>query len=613
MNDADEIDKIKSAFADVVRALGGDKELNIVYGVNQIEISNKQAKMPNPLAREDFKNLRGIGDKLGIEYAYHDPILFLENAPNDAKSLEIFTALEQARQHVLADKKFEGVGANIAEFYQKEFASSPEGVLKPETFNAPPAGVLRAMLYEIASGRPSGAIYKPHIDYWRSTVAPILQKYFGNIDFANQQEFSKIVQNFLENLNQINDASSHDEDSDRDEDSETPPEQNNQSDDERGTQNNPDGENNEGENPPEHDTKRDDDSDIFRRLSKTDGDLDKLQTLNPFDLIDKDKQDELAEMLSGYRVFCRDFDQIKTAKEIADSPEETHYLRELLDKSLLSFRGLSNKLAHRLERKLRAQQNRHWNFNLDEGILDTSRLTRIITNPGTSLSFKQESEIDFRDTLVSLLIDNSGSMRGRPISIAAMSADILAQVMDRCGVKTEICGFTTATWKGGKSREKWIAEARPLSPGRLNDLLYIIYKHADQSYRNARSGLGMMLKEGLLKENIDGEALQWAAERLLRRPEQRKILMVISDGAPVDDATLSANKNYYLERHLRSVIESIEKRNAIELTAIGIGHDVTRYYRRAVTINNAEALAETMLAELSNLFDEKVIRGKRGK
>ncbi|MBE9558907.1 MAG: cobaltochelatase subunit CobT, partial [Proteobacteria bacterium] len=270
------------------------------------------------------------------------------------------------------------------------------------------------------------------------------------------------------------------------------------------------------------------------------------------------------------------------------------------------------KLANRLQRRLLAKQTRSWDFNLEEGMLDTARLDRIITNPLTPLSFKQENDTDFRDTVVSLLLDNSGSMRGRPIAIAAMSADILARTLERCGVKVEILGFTTRAWKGGQAREQWIADGKPGNPGRLNDLRHIIYKTADAPLRRARKNLGLMLREGLLKENIDGEALMWAHNRLIARTEQRRILMVISDGAPVDDSTLSVNSGNYLERHLRDVIDYIETRSPVELVAIGIGHDVTRYYHRAVTIMDVEQLGGTMMEKLTELFDEDVVARRAG-
>ncbi len=594
------IDQAKSAFANVIRALGGDRKLDVVYGESHYEISGNQAKMPNIDKPEQTKQLRGLGDRLGIERATHNPILFLRQCPQEDKNCKIFTALEQGRQHILADRQFVGVGKNILEYYANEFKDSSFAMIPPEKFASPPPEIIRAMFYEINTDNELPKIFANHSAKWQATFGAMLQAYFSATDLNNQEEFGKQISQFL---NILGDAQSQ---YPQDNQEEIPPEQNQQ---DSGGESDDDNE----EKDPENDTQTDQNSDLFRRISQSSDDLDNIQTINPHDLLDQQKREELASMLSGYRVFTNEFDIIQTAREIVDSAEEMKNLREVLDQSLSAFRDLSPKLTHRLERKLRAQQNRHWNFNLEEGLLDTSRLTRIITNPKTSLSYKQESEIDFRDTMITLLIDNSGSMRGRPINIAAMSADILARVMDRCGVKTEICGFTTVSWKGGKSREQWQAQGRIKNPGRLNDILYIIYKHADQSYHTARSGLGVMLKNGLLKENIDGEALEWATQRLLKRPEQRKILMVISDGAPVDDATLSANKNYYLEQHLRDIIAWVEKHTQIELTAIGIGHDVTRYYKRAVTLSNAEALATTMLNELTELFDKEFQKKKSKK
>jgi cobaltochelatase CobT len=314
-----------------------------------------------------------------------------------------------------------------------------------------------------------------------------------------------------------------------------------------------------------------------------------------------------------YKAYTEQFDEVVQAETLCDA-EELGRLRQLLDQQLASLQGLIGKLANRLQRRLMAQQTRSWEFNLEEGLLDTSRLDRVVINPLHALSFKEEKDMEFRDTVVSLLIDNSGSMRGRPISIAAMSADILARTLERCAVKVEILGFTTRAWKGGQSRERWIADGKAANPGRLNDLRHIIYKSADAPWRRARKNLGLMLREGLLKENIDGEALLWAHNRIVHRPEERRILMVISDGAPVDDSTLSVNPGNYLERHLRDVIDYIENRSPVELIAIGIGHDVTRYYNRAVTIVDVDQLGGTMMDQLSDLFEEEsVVNRRRGK
>ena len=312
----------------------------------------------------------------------------------------------------------------------------------------------------------------------------------------------------------------------------------------------------------------------------------------------------------GYKVFTTQYDEEIAAVDLCE-PEELARLRGFLDQQLAAMAGVVSRLANKLQRLLMAQQNRHWEFDLEEGLLDTSRLTRIVIDPMYPLSFKHEKDTDFRDTVVTLLLDNSGSMRGRPIMVAAMCADILGRTLERVGVKTEILGFTTRAWKGGLAREAWLAAGKPPAPGRLNDLRHIIYKSADEPWRRAKKNLGLMMREGLLKENIDGEALAWAHNRLIARPEQRKILMVISDGAPVDDSTLSVNAGNYLEKHLRKVIEEIETRSSVELTAIGIGHDVTRYYQKAVTIVDAEQLGGAMTEQLTDLFAEDSPRGHK--
>jgi cobaltochelatase CobT len=304
-----------------------------------------------------------------------------------------------------------------------------------------------------------------------------------------------------------------------------------------------------------------------------------------------------------YRAFTTQFDEVVSATDLCD-PEELDRLRAYLDQQLIHLQGVVTKLANRLQRRLMAQQSRSWDFDQDEGLLDAARLARVVVNPMQSLSYKVERDTEFRDTVVTLLIDNSGSMRGRPIGIAAISADILARTLERCGVKAEVLGFTTRAWKGGQARDAWLAQGRPPAPGRLNDLRHIVYKEADEPWRRAKKSLGLMMREGLLKENIDGEALVWAHSRLIARPEERKILMVISDGAPVDDSTLSVNSGSYLERHLRQVIGWIETRSPVQLVAIGIGHDVTRYYQRAVTIMDVDQLAGTMIEQLASLFDD---------
>ena len=306
----------------------------------------------------------------------------------------------------------------------------------------------------------------------------------------------------------------------------------------------------------------------------------------------------------SYKVFSSAADEVVAADELCD-PEELTRLRAYLDQQLSAYSSVVARLANRLQRRLMAKQNRAWMFDLEEGVLDAARLTRIIVDPTAPLSFKQEQDTDFRDTVVSLLIDNSGSMRGRPIMVAALCADILARTLERCNVKTEILGFTTRAWKGGHARDLWIKAGKPPQPGRLNDLRHIVYKAADAPWRRARKNLGLMMREGLLKENIDGEALIWAHQRLLGRPEARRILMVISDGAPVDDSTLSVNSGHYLERHLREVIAEIESKSPVELIAVGIGHDVTRYYRRAVTLVDVEQLGGAMTEKLAELFDEE--------
>ena len=416
----------------------------------------------------------------------------------------------------------------------------------------------------------------------------------------DQSAFAALTQSMLEHLNLTegdidpSDADEGGEDADDDQ------EQDGESEDEgegeagqaeaRGEPQDGDGE----------DTEADYDQQDMEDEEGADGDMgdDGMQPVTP----QRRNWDHLPQ--SDYKVWSAKYDETIAALELADE-DELNRLRAYLDQQLESLQSTVTKLANRLQRRLMAQQNRSWDFDQEEGMLDAARLARVIVSPGSSLSYKIERETDFRDTVVTLLIDNSGSMRGRPISIAAISADILARTLERCGVKTEILGFTTRAWKGGQAREDWLAAGRPAMPGRLNDLRHIIYKKADEPWRHARRNLGLMMREGLLKENIDGEALLWAHNRLIARSEDRRILMVISDGAPVDDSTLSVNHGGYLEQHLRKVIEMIETRSPVQLIAVGIGHDVTRYYRRAVTIMDAEQLGGTMIEQLAALFDEE--------
>jgi len=470
--------------------------------------------------------------------------------------------------------------------------------------DVPLAEVIQIMAREAITGMPPPPAARAMLDLWRPSLDAQILKDLASLrdQVADQGRFAETVRRLLKHLDvdlgpEADEASEDEEQSEGD----NAEENNSQSRGESGERDAEDaeasldgeqGDASEAEGSEQHESDADDE------LMHGAADDEPGRPGQPPFADRRNARDE-----DAYRAFTTDFDETVDAAELCD-PDELDRLRQMLDQQLTNLQGVTARLANRLQRRLLAKQTRDWDFNLEEGLLDSARLARIVANPMHSLSFKREREMRFRDTVVSLLIDNSGSMRGRPITVAALSADILARTLERCGVKVEILGFTTRMWKGGQARERWIAAGKPANPGRLNDLRHIVYKSADAPWRRTRKALGLMLREGILKENIDGEALLWAHGRLLGRPEQRRILMVISDGAPVDDSTLSVNPGNYLERHLREVIGFIEARSPVDLVAIGIGHDVTRYYRRAVTIVDAEQLGGTVMEQLADLFDE---------
>jgi cobaltochelatase CobT len=520
----------------------------------------------------------------------------------------VFDALEQVRVEAIGARRMQGVAANLAAALEERCRA--QGLAHAETQDdVPMSEALRYLARERLSGAAPPQSAGKAVDLWREFLEQRIGGDMAALSRAvdDQQAYARVLTQMLAHLELIDeDEAGHDED---------------ESDGEDQADENAEAESGEGEG----------DEASSEMAGAPSGEM---EDASADDSDDAAMQQAMEEMMPGmgdedserarnwrrpegflpnrpgdppYRPFTGEYDETVSAQDLCEA-EELARLRLHLDQQLSHLQTVIGKLANRLQRKLLAKQSRGWDFDLDEGILDAGRLSRVVVNPIYPLSYKQERETDFRDTVVTLLIDNSGSMRGRPITVAAMSADILARTLERCGVKVEILGFTTRAWKGGQSREKWLAEGKPPNPGRLNDLRHIVYKSADAPWRRARKSLGLMLREGLLKENIDGEALLWAHERLLARHEQRRILMVISDGAPVDDSTLSVNPGNYLERHLRDVIEWIETRSPVELTAIGIGHDVTRYYRRAVTIMDAEQLGGTMMEKLTELFDERPAR-----
>ena len=544
---------------------------------------------------------RGFADSFALKLKHHNPARHAALRPSEVIAGAAFDAVENARIEALGSRNMAGIAANLGHALELKMRTDPISRAQAPD-EVPISTALSLIVRERLTGAPVPAGAAAGVDMLRGWIEENAGSDLDALALAldDQTAFAALTQSMLEHLNLTEgdvDPSDADEGGDDAEDSQ---DQDGDSDD--------DGEGEAGQaearaEPQQgegEETEADYDGEDMDDQDGADGEMgdDGMQPVTP----QRRNWDHLPQ--SDYKIWSNKFDETITATELADE-EELNRLRAYLDQQLSNLQSVVTKLANRLQRRLMAQQNRSWDFDQEEGMLDAARLARVIVSPGSSLSYKIERETDFRDTVVTLLIDNSGSMRGRPISIAAISADILARTLERCGVKTEILGFTTRAWKGGQAREDWLSAGRPPMPGRLNDLRHIIYKKADEPWRHAKRNLGLMMREGLLKENIDGEALLWAHNRLIARAEDRRILMVISDGAPVDDSTLSVNHGGYLEQHLRKVIEMIETRSPVQLVAIGIGHDVTRYYKRAVTIMDVEQLGGTMIEQLAGLFDEE--------
>lgn len=600
----------KSAVGATVRAVGGKRELEVSFSADRPILTADKARLanlPRLPTRRDIAIARGQGDAMAMRLASHDPDVHRKRAPAEPDARAAYDALEQARVEALGCVRMPGMVGNIHEMLEDRLFRQNFAEVSDKA-DAPIAEALGLILRERIAGitiPPSGNAL---VELWRSEI----QEKAGNSlttllgRFEDQDLFSRATRQLLRDLSLV-------PDSDLDDSEGEDGEQGDDQEPERGKDDEKNPEQGEGES---EDAEADEDQTPGQ--SEETGDVEGSEA--DFDESQEEESSEAGEDSPNppppgaipnefsnqfnYKIFTQKFDEIVKASELCP-PEELDQLRGILDKQLENLAGAVARLANKLQRRLMAKQSRSWQFDLEEGVLDTARLTRVVTDPMQALSFKVENETDFRDTVVTLLIDNSGSMRGRPITIAAVCGDILARTLERCGVKVEILGFTTRAWKGGKSREAWLEAGRPPNPGRVNDIRHIIYKAADEPWRHARRNLGLMMREGLLKENIDGEALEWARKRLMGRPENRRILMVISDGAPVDDSTQSVNAGNYLEAHLRQVIEDIETRSPIQLVAVGIGHDVTRYYRRAVTLLDAEELAGALTDELASLFDEE--------
>jgi cobaltochelatase CobT len=597
----------KRAVATAVRSIAGEPEMEVSFSSEPSQLKGLKARLPAPsrnLPPHEVALVRGAGDAYALRKAYHEERVHERFRPRSPDAAAVFEAAEQARVEAIGALAMKGVAANLAAGLEQRLLQ--HGLARAHAReDASLADVMGLMVREALTGEMPPASVARAVDYWR----PFIEQHAGK-DLAklpetlrDQAAFARMTRTILRELmlgeeqesDQTGDDQSDQDDSNSDQGGEE-----------------------------EQDTEQQESA--ASEFEQSEGD-EGQEAEGEVQGEDQDSQDDVTEPEEGarphrqeapfshtddwgYKVFTTQYDEEIAAADLCE-PEELARLRGFLDQQLAALAGVVSRLANKLQRLLMAQQNRHWEYDLEEGLLDASRLPRIVIDPMYPLSFKREKDTDFRDTVVTLLLDNSGSMRGRPIMVAAMCADILGRTLERVGVKTEILGFTTRAWKGGQAREAWLAAGKPAAPGRLNDLRHIIYKAADEPWRRAKRNLGLMMREGLLKENIDGEALTWAHNRLIARPEQRKILMVISDGAPVDDSTLSVNAGNYLEKHLRKVIEEIESKSSVELTAIGIGHDVTRYYQKAVTIVDAEQLGGAMTEQLTDLFAEEGRRGRK--
>ncbi|QYJ06594.1 cobaltochelatase subunit CobT [Qipengyuania flava] len=604
MADRTPLDSFKQALTGAARALAHEPEVEVAWSADAPAQAGKNFRVPLPgrnLPREQATEARGFADSFALKLRHHNEGLHSKGAPPEPIARACYDAIEQVRYEAIGSTRFAGIRDNLNSAVNLRTASDAI-VRAEEASEVPLPTALSLMLREALTGEAVPERAKAGVDLVREDILSKIGTDMESLAEAldDQRAFQDLTLDILRDLDLTLPENPEPTDSEdgEDEEGETPEEQDSDEED-------------QGEAEPQSSDARSEVTD-----GEADGDADQ-DVEGEQEMSDGDPSDDGEEGMQpvrpnrpwtelpenfDYKPYTEKFDEVVEAPELCDN-EELDRLRAYLDSQLAGLQGVVTRLANRLQRRLMAQQNRSWDFDQEEGLLDAARLTRVVVSPGHALSYKIERDTEFKDTVVTLLIDNSGSMRGRPISIAAISADILARTLERCGVKTEILGFTTRAWKGGQAREMWLSDGRPAHPGRLNDLRHILYKKADEPWRRARRNLGLMMREGLLKENIDGEALLWAHNRLLARPEDRRILMVISDGAPVDDSTLSVNQAGYLEGHLRKVIDWIEKQSPVQLAAIGIGHDVTRYYKRSVTIMDVEQLGGTIIEQLADLFE----------
>jgi cobaltochelatase CobT len=601
-------DPFKKALAEATKVLADDSDLTVNYSVDPSGMSGDTLRLPQVtrrMSREEVLLARGTADALAMQRKYHDNAVHARYAPPGDMARSLYEAMETARCEAMGARDMPGTAGNIDAKIETDARRLGYDKIT-QAADAPLEVAAGYVIRHLATGRDLPPAANNVMDLWSGFIEDHAGVTLEDLQdkLSDQTEFAKFARQIIDDLgygDQLGDDPDEPDEDDQDDTEETEqdeqdPESSGQDDqDDQEAEADPEQSQDDTQDSSEAQINADDlaDDEMSEETELPEGEA-PLEPPPPAPLSDADP---------NYAAYDTSFDEEIAAEELAE-PAELERLRAYLDQQLEPLKGAVGRLANKLQRRLQAQQNRSWLFDMEEGILDAGRLARVVANPTTPLSFKVEKDTEFRDTVVTLLLDNSGSMRGRPISIAAICADVLARTLERCDVKVEVLGFTTRAWKGGQSREKWLAEGRPQQPGRLNDLRHIVYKKADAPMRRTRNNLGLMMKEGLLKENIDGEALEWAHRRMQARPEQRKILMVISDGAPVDDSTLSVNPANYLEKHLRDVIAMVEKKKMVELIAIGIGHDVTRYYQHAVTITDVEQLAGAMTEQLAALFDQ---------
>ena len=589
-------ERFKSAVSSAVKVISEKFDLEIKFGTN-ISSKKNSLNLPEVLSLknlQDFTNLRAFADSEALKIKYTDKKIYLKNEPEGTIGKSLYAIAEKVRYEKIGSDKLKGIKNNITKCYENKFKNKKIEEIKTEA-DVPITEsfelYMRSHFFKIKPNKATKKI----LSYWQDLFDKNLKKKLKELDncLENQSKFNHIVSEMINNLD-FADTNSKE----KEEQKET---QKNKSSSE-----NDSGENNQA-------NKEEENQENEYNFNIDDADI---NSMNENDSLNQNEAEEIKGdpnlkkryqknlFKDNYKIFTNEYDEIKEAEEL-ENEEEIIRLRKNLDQQLINLQNVIAKLANKLQRLLLASQNRSWEFDLEEGMLDASKLSRVIIDPLHHLSYKNEKQTEFKDTVVTLLIDNSGSMRGRPISVAAICADILSRTLERCSVKVEILGFTTKNWKGGKSREKWNLSNKPANPGRLNDLRHIIYKSADKPWRLSKKNLGLMLKEGLLKENIDGEALLWAFKRIVTRKEERKILMVISDGAPVDDSTLSVNSGDYLEKHLKQTVKWIEENSNIEVLAVGIGHEVTRYYKRAIKIADVQELGDVMINQLTKLFSKK--------